>query len=89
MTVQMQVLIHTFGPLQNFCQCLNIQVVWNAFAWWYTVCAMLMYILCTSINCPYIKLLLLHLYGNRWVSVLNQASLLRAIIRLLPHVLIS
>lgn len=84
----MQVLIHTFGPLQNFL-CLNIHMVWNAFASWYTVCAMLIYILCSSVDCLYINLLFLHLYGNRWIMVLNQASLLRAVIRLLPHVLIS
>ena len=60
----MQVLIHTFGPLLNLC--LNIHVIWNAFASWYTI-----YILCTSVKCPYVKLLLLHLYGNGGVSVLN------------------
>lgn len=87
MTIQMQDLIHTFGPLQFLC--LNILRIWSAFASWYTVRTISTYILCTSVNRPYIKLLFLHLYGDRGVLVLNQASFLRAVIRLLPHVLIS
>ena len=71
MTIQIQLLIHTFGPLHIFFQCLNICMIWNAFASWYIVCAILLYILCTSGNCPLIKWLLPHLYGNGGVLVLN------------------
>lgn len=67
MTIQMQVLIRTFGPLQNFrasehprdleCICLVV----------HSVCDINLH----PVNCPYITLLFLHLYGNRGVLVFN------------------
>lgn len=88
-TIQSQVLIHKFGPPSEFVfQCLNIHMVWNASASWYTMCATVN--LRPLYKCRLsLKLLFFHLYGNRGVLVLSQASLLRAVLRLLPHVLIS
>lgn len=46
---------HVWPPsdfLYFLCQCLNIHMIWNAFASWYTVRAILIYILCTSVLRP-------------------------------------